>query len=132
MKIIKKTSILGIITMAIVVLNDCKKEDPNAGNLTNRKTSAVFNPNKTYGTLTDQDGNVYKTITLGTQTWMAENLRTTKYRNGSKVPEVKSNDAWFAFNTDAYCNYNNTTSADTIAPPMADCIIGLQFLTAGI
>lgn len=115
MKIIKKTSILGIIAVAIVVLNGCKKEDPNAGNPTNRRTSAVFNPNKTYGTLTDQDGNVYKTITVGTQTWMAENLRTTKYRDGSKVPEVKSNDAWLAFNTDAYCNYNNTTSADTIA-----------------
>jgi uncharacterized protein (TIGR02145 family) len=45
----------------------------------------VFNPSKTYGTMTDNDGNVYKTITVGNQTWMAENLRTTHYRNGDQI-----------------------------------------------
>lgn len=45
----------------------------------------VFNPDLTYGSMTDIDGNTYKTITIGTQTWMAENLRTTTYRDGNSV-----------------------------------------------
>jgi len=68
----------------------------------------IFNPNLTYGTMTDQDGNVYKTIVIGTQTWMAENLRTTKYRNGSAIPEITDNSVWYNLTTGAYCWYNNS------------------------
>ncbi|MFN5296092.1 MAG: fibrobacter succinogenes major paralogous domain-containing protein [Flavobacteriales bacterium] len=45
----------------------------------------VHNPDLTYGTMTDQEGNVYKTIAIGTQVWMAENLNTSIYRNGDIV-----------------------------------------------
>jgi uncharacterized protein (TIGR02145 family) len=78
-------------------------------------SSAIFNSSKTYGTMSDFDGNVYKTITIGKQTWMAENLRTTKYRYGEAIPEVTDSAAWKNLTTGAYCNFNNIRNADTIA-----------------
>jgi uncharacterized protein (TIGR02145 family) len=59
------------------------------------------------GTVTDIDGNVYKTVTIGAQCWMAENLKTTKYRNGDPVPNVTDNTAWAALTTGAYAWFNN-------------------------
>ena len=78
------------------------------GNEITFKTSGItFNPDLVYGTMTDIDGNIYKTITIGTQTWMAENLKTTKYRNGDVIPNVTVNESWAALATGAYCWYNN-------------------------
>ena len=56
-----------------------------------------------------------KTVTIGTQTWMAENLRTTKFKDGTSIPNVTGSDDWGALTTGAYCNYANATNVDTIA-----------------
>ena len=102
--------LLGILVMLGI---SCKKKDDNSP--TYGRTNAVFNTGLTYGTVTDIDGNIYKTITIGTQTWMAENLRTIHYRNGEIIPEVIDNSAWNALTSGAYCNYNNTRNNDSIA-----------------
>lgn len=59
------------------------------------------------GTVTDIEGNVYKYVTIGTQVWFAENLKTTKYNDGSNVPLVTDKTSWFNLATPAYCWYNN-------------------------
>lgn len=83
--------------------------------LGSNSTSIIFNPDITYGTVSDIDGNTYKTVTIGTQTWMAENLRTTKYNDGSNIPNITSNSEWGSTTTGAQCTYNNTSNGDTIA-----------------
>lgn len=67
----------------------------------------IYNPGLTYGSVTDIEGNTYKTIVIGTQTWMADNLRTTKYNNGTSIPNVTDNVTWTSLTTPGYCWYNN-------------------------
>ncbi len=59
------------------------------------------------GTMTDQDGNVYKTIIIGNQVWMAENLKVTHYQNGDPIPNITENPEWGKLSTGAYCNHKN-------------------------
>ncbi len=59
------------------------------------------------GTVTDFDGNVYKTVKIGNQWWMAENLRVTHYRDGTTIPNITDNTAWTELTSGAYCYYEN-------------------------
>jgi uncharacterized protein (TIGR02145 family) len=70
----------------------------------------IFNPNLTYGTVQDIDGNTYKTIQIGTQTWTAENLKTTKLNDGTVIPLITDVSVWKNLNTMGFCYYNNLTS----------------------
>ncbi len=101
--------------LPLSLITCCKDGVDDPTNPTNGLTTAVFNPNLKYGTLADVDGNRYRTIKIGTQTWMAENLRTTKYRNGDPIPNVTDTTQWVDLTTGAYCYYNNTKKLDSIA-----------------
>lgn len=71
------------------------------------QNAPVGEPTGTTGTLTDFDNNVYGWVTIGALRWMSENLKTTKYRNGSVVPLVTDSSTWSGLSTGARCAYNN-------------------------
>ena len=64
------------------------------------------------GPVTDADNNEYTTVVIGAQEWTVENLRTTKYQDGTPIPHVPDSAAWATLSTPGYCWYNNTTDAD--------------------
>lgn len=55
----------------------------------------------------DADGNVYTEITIGTQTWLLENLKTTRFRNGDPIPDITDGVQWNSRTAAAVCSYNN-------------------------
>lgn len=59
------------------------------------------------GTVTDKDGNTYNTVKIGTQWWMAENLKTTSYNNGNPIPQETGTSEWEKLSTPAYCWFEN-------------------------
>ena len=65
-------------------------------------------------TVTDVDGNIYNKVTIGTQVWMKENLKTTKYNDGTAIPNITDDSTWAKLTTGAYSDYNNTPSNSII------------------
>ena len=57
--------------------------------------------------LADVDGNQYAIVKIGSQMWMAENLKTTKYNDNTPIPNVTGDAEWAALTTGGYCWYNN-------------------------
>lgn len=55
----------------------------------------------------DADGNKYTSVTIGTQVWLLENLRTTKYRDGTSIPNITGEAEWANLTGPSYCWYNN-------------------------
>ena len=65
--------------------------------------------NQAQTTVTDYDGNVYNTVTIGTEVWMKENLKVTHYNNGDIIPNILYDNLWINTTTGARC-YNNYDS----------------------
>ena len=83
--------------MLILVLISCKKlervnpKDPNGINFV----------------VLDIDGNSYNTVKIGNQIWMKENLKTTKYNDGTAIPNITDNTQWSNLTSGAWVYYNN-------------------------
>ncbi|HAQ37706.1 MAG TPA: hypothetical protein DCX89_06470 [Saprospirales bacterium] len=108
-----------LISLFTIISNGCIiPSDDDPANCTN---TAVFNPSLVYGTMTDQEGNTYKTITIGTQTWMAENLRTTIYRDGSSIPKVTDDKKWVDLVSGAQCSNKKASDNNTV------CTFGILY-----
>lgn len=91
-----------IMSFALLIINACKKDDKNNNN--------PVIP----ATVIDIDGNVYHTVTIGTQVWMVENLKTTRFRNGDTIPNIIFDSIWANLTTAAYCKYKNNDSMANI------------------
>ncbi len=70
--------------------------------LANHKPTSGYGPN-----ISDVDGNTYKTVYIGTQQWMAENLKVSNYNDGTAIPNVTDNTQWQNNTTGAWSYYNN-------------------------
>lgn len=86
----------GILTLWIytILIFSCSEKNPT-------------NSNRDNDTVTDIDGNVYKTVKIGNQWWMAENLKVVRYRNGQSIQHITDDTEWTIITTGAYCAYNN-------------------------
>ena len=115
----------------VLLLFSCKKESSNPTNNsttnsnntnpvncidnTNINFTCIGTPIGKFGDcIKDVDGNTYKTVTIGTQIWMAENLKTSKYNDGTDIPNVTIAKQWTELTTGAWCNYNNSDSLGKI------------------
>ena len=63
-------------------------------------------------TAADIDGNVYHTVTIGAQVWMVENLKATKYNDGTSIPLVTGGPAWANLKAQGYCFYDNDATVN--------------------
>jgi uncharacterized protein (TIGR02145 family) len=102
---------------------------------TKTKPTSGYGPN-----ISDLDGNTYKTVYIGNQQWMAENLKTTVYANGEKIPNVVDNAQWNSLSTGAWAHYNNDKQYEnsygklynwyTVAGPLNVCPTGWHIPSA--
>jgi uncharacterized protein (TIGR02145 family) len=80
-----------LLFLVIILFNiSCKTDEPSNAS-----------------TVKDTEGNVYHTVTIASQTWMVENLKVTKYNDGTPIPNISDNITWSNLTTGAYCDYNN-------------------------
>mgnify|MGYP003460707661 FL=1 len=87
------------LAVALLLITSCKKDKEE-------EPQPQPTPTPQLG-LVDVEGNAYDTVVIGGQTWMAENLRVRKYRNGDSIPYMPEATDWSLPGSNAYCLYGN-------------------------
>lgn len=88
----------GFMLLCMLFLFSCKKDKGDS-------------PDRGEG-VRDIDGNRYDIMTIGTKVWMTENLKTTKYNDGTPIPGGLSDEAWRTTKKGAYAIYDNNAAND--------------------
>ena len=97
----RRIYLLATSILIVVGIMSCTKEE-------------VATSNPEYGTMTDIQGNTYKTVKIGNQWWMAENLKVTVFNDKTPINAIAENAAdsiWENTNKAAYCIYDTTLGA---------------------
>ena len=90
-----RIKLLSIFLCILLTQSSCEKDETETA------------PAKEYGSVTDSEGNTYKTIKIGNQWWMAEDLRTTKFSDGTSVSQMQDANGWLNPQP-YYCIYDNS------------------------
>ena len=85
-----------LFSLALLVIISCSKNTNEAEEIESKT-----------GTIRDVEGNVYKIVKIGSQWWMAENLKVTQYRTSEWIINVTGSKTWPDLNVGAYCYYGN-------------------------
>ena len=120
-----KKILLGFIAIGLLTFFGCEKDDDKDTETTDStETTSDYGTTETssdYGStdcddettetssdeIADSDGNTYKTLIIGEQEWFAENLKTSKYNDGTTIPNVTNDTQWSNETTGAWCHYDN-------------------------
>jgi len=93
-----------ILVILSTYISSCRKENVNELNM------QQFNKALNYGEVFDIDSNKYATIKIGQQTWMAENLRTSRYANGDTIQNCTEALEWINLTSGSWAHFNNNSS----------------------
>lgn len=104
-----KSTIISKFILIMTTLTFCINMG-SFGQDSNNSNQTKENQEKAILTVSDIDGNVYQTVKIGSQIWMLENLKTTKYRNGDLIPNISDSIQWRSLSDDAYCDFKNDPS----------------------
>jgi uncharacterized protein (TIGR02145 family) len=102
------------ITDGIITSSDDGTTETSSDGGTTETSSDGGTTETSSNELIDLDFNTYKSLIIGEQEWMAENLRTTKYSDGTSIPNVIGKTDWSSLSTGAWSHYNNDNQYDTI------------------
>jgi uncharacterized protein (TIGR02145 family) len=77
-------------------------------NNVNMQNTIIYNSLLSGYDIFDIDGNGYNVVTIGSQQWTVQNLRTTHYSDNTSIPRIDASTSWFADTTGAYCEFDNS------------------------